>query len=196
MNQPLYPAFLCAIAAAIVLGIAKDMNEGTTKNIFVFAGVVFLVFGAAWGMLAVLDRLAGPMFAFGDLAEKLIHPEIALVTAMGNLDKDQLSAYLQEASKIIYFVGKDGKADFEIKSKGRYLSSQFVSNYLYKCESFYPDLPAVSANAPKSGIYANEEALISFFREMGYCTFRIGQNDLWVNDRTPETVRKVYFDNE
>lgn len=210
MNQPLRPAFLCAIAAAIVLGIAKDMSLGTimvlgielNQSAMNNIGTVLVIMGFAWGTPAVFDRLIGSAWAFGEIAPGILHKEVAMVHAqaklaekIGGLDRDQLTTFRKEAGLLVLFQD-NGMAGWEIKSKGRFLSSQLVSEFLYRCENNIPanELPTITRNAPGSATREDEEALVDFFDGLGYCQFRSGLNYEWINDWTPETVREVYFD--
>lgn len=207
MNQPLRPAFLCAIAAAIVLGIAKDMSLGTimflgielNQSAMNNIGVVLVIMGFAWGTPAVFDRLIGSAWAFGDIIPKILHKEVALLHAqkdlakeIKDLDPDQLAALLNKSSKVVLIAG-----GWEIKGrKGRLVSSDKFSQYLYKCENHNPvtELPAVTRNNPGSTVREDEEAIISFLEDEGFCEFRSGQRYFWIYGNTPETVREVYFD--
>lgn len=194
MNQSLAPAFWCAITAAAFLAIAKHLaNTSFWHTLLVGLVVVLLTFALAWGILALLDRLNSPIYALGDVLEKLMYPEIRLAEKYSRLDPFQLETLLIETGQLLYFIDEAGKPDWAIESMGRKLHSHWVSQFLYRANQTFPDLPAVRRNSDGSVVNMDERAMIAFLRALKIVRPRSGQTDIWAEGENPDNFRAAYF---
>ncbi len=193
MTQSLAPAFWLSISGSAFLAVAKHLNEGLWKTVVLALGVVCLVFALGYGFMALLDRLNSPLWTIGEIIEKLAYPEIALVTAFGKLSPVHLDAYLVDSGRRLYMIDEAGKPDWAIKSMGRELPSHWVSQFLYRANQTFPDLPAVRRNPDGSVINMDERAMIAFLRALKMVRPRSGQTDIWAEGETPDLFRAAYF---
>lgn len=194
MNQSLAPAFWRAIFAAGCLAIAKNLDDTNFwYTLLVFVGVILLAFAFAWGMLALLDRLNPTLYTLGDIAEKLLYPEIALLEKFSRLSPAQLEAYLIDGGERVLFIDKDGNPAWRIEYMGRSLSSDWISQYLYKANRYYPDLPTLRKNKDGTIANSNEKAFVYYLRAIEKVNYRKGRPYAWAKKQTPDLFRAAYF---
>lgn len=189
----LAPAFWSAIFAAFLLAIAKHLAEGMLKTILLFVGVASLAFALAWGLLALIDRLNPVLYSIGDVAEKLLYPEIAILDKYSKLTPEQIEARQFDESMRVLFIDDQGNPDWRIDFMGRSLSSDWIKEYLEKSLAYYPDLPALRKNNDGTAANSDERAFVYYLKALEKVLPRKGRPFIWAEGETPDLFLASYY---